>query len=183
MIEAAERLGGIVEARALETRAYWLPVVSSSFHGRDIFAPTGAHLAMGEPFEAVGEIVPIDELVRISRPEARVANGRLETVIVHVMTFGNCTLAGTPLDLTMAIGPLTAGRPLRLTFGQAPGDATGAAPLVEDTVWGTTFGSVRLGESVLMSDSEGRLSLSDNQGDAARRLGLSVDRPVTITGR
>jgi S-adenosylmethionine hydrolase len=183
MIEAAERLGGIVEARALENRAYWLPVVSSSFHGRDIFAPTGAHLAMGEPFEAVGEIVPIDELVRISRPEARVANGRLETVIVHVMTFGNCTLAGTPLDLTMAIGPLTAGRPLRLTFGQAPGDATGAAPLVEDTVWGTTFGSVPLGESVLMSDSEGRLSLSDNQGDAARRLGLSVDRPVTITGR
>jgi hypothetical protein len=34
-----------------------------------------------------------------------------------------------------------------------------------------------------MADSEGRLSLSDNQGDAARRLGLAVDRPVTITGR
>jgi len=159
--------------------------VSSSFHGRDIFAPTAAHLAMGEPFEAVGEIVPTDDLVRIARPEARVANGRLETVIVHVMTFGNCTLAGTPLDLTMAIGPLTAGRPLRLTFGEVPGDAgaANAEPLVEDTVWGTTFGSVPLGESVLMSDSEGRLSLSDNQGDAARRLGLTVDRPVTITGR
>ena len=45
------------------------------------------------------------------------------------------------------------------------------------------FGSVPLGASVLMADSEGRLSLADNQGDAARRLGLSVDRPVTITAR
>ena len=34
-----------------------------------------------------------------------------------------------------------------------------------------------------MADSEGNLSLADNQGDAARRLGLTVDRPVTITGR
>ena len=32
-----------------------------------------------------------------------------------------------------------------------------------------------------MADSEGNLSLADNQGDAARRLGLTVDRPVTIT--
>jgi S-adenosylmethionine hydrolase len=121
--------------------------------------------------------------VRISRPAARVANGRLETEIVHVMIYGNCTLAGTPLDLTMAIGPLTDGRPLRLTFGAAPGGDEAGEPLVEDTVWGTTFGSVPVGSSVLMSDSEGRLSLSDNQGDAARRLGLTVDRPVTITGR
>jgi hypothetical protein len=34
-----------------------------------------------------------------------------------------------------------------------------------------------------MADSEGNLSLADNQGDAARRLGLTVDRPVTITRR
>jgi S-adenosylmethionine hydrolase len=179
LIEAAERLGGIVEARVIENRGYWLPVVSSSFHGRDIFAPTAAHVAMGAPFESIGSVVPIDELVRISRPQAKVGKDRLESVITSVMIYGNVTMAGTPLDLTMAIGPLTDGRPVRLTF--APAD--GGEPLVEDTVWGITFGSVPIGDSVLMSDSEGRLSLSDNQGDAARRLGLKVDRPVTITGR
>ena len=179
LIEAAERLGGIVEARAIENRELWLPVVSSSFHGRDIFAPTAAHVAMGTPFESVGPTVPIDDLVRIARPEAKVAADRLETVITNVMIYGNVTFAGTALDLTMAIGALTEGRPVRVTF--APVD--GGAPLVEDTVWGLTFGSVPLGSSVLMADSEGRLSLSDNQGDAARRLGLVVDRPVTITGR
>jgi S-adenosylmethionine hydrolase len=177
LIEAAERLGGIVEARAIENRDLWRPVVSSSFHGRDIFAPTTAHLAMGTPFESVGRVVPIDDLVRISRPQAKVAADRLDTVIEHVMIYGNMTFAGTALDLTMAIGPLTEGRPIRLTF--APVD--GGEPLVEDTVWGLTFGSVPIGHSVLMSDSEGRLSLSDNQGDAARRLGVAVDRPVTIT--
>ncbi|HEY7130710.1 MAG TPA: SAM hydroxide adenosyltransferase, partial [Candidatus Limnocylindrales bacterium] len=93
--------------------------------------------------------------------------------IVSVMIYGNVTFAGTMLDLTNAVGPLVAGRPLRLTFGS----------LVEDTVWGTTFGSVPVGASVLMTDSEGQLSFADNQGNAAGRLGLAVDRPVTITGR
>jgi S-adenosylmethionine hydrolase len=183
LIEAADRLGGIVEARILENRAYWLPVVSSSFHGRDIFAPTAAHIARGEPFESVGSVVAIEDLVRIERPEPRVENDRLETVIIHVMIYGNCTFAGTPLDLTTAVGALTDGRPLRLMFGSAAGAPADAEPLVEDTVWGTTFGSVPVGHSVLMADSEGQLSLSDNQGDAARRLGLTVDRPVTITAR
>jgi S-adenosylmethionine hydrolase len=182
LIEAAEQLGGIVEARALENRALWLPVVSSSFHGRDIFSPTAAHLAMGEPFESVGRTVAIDELVRLVRPKATVREGRLETQITNVMIYGNVTFAGTPLDLTEAIGPLTALRPIRLTFPPAVPERDDG-PLVEDTVWGLTFGSVPLGSSVLMADSEGRLSLSDNQGDAARRLGLAVDRPVTITAR
>ena len=51
---AAELLGGIVEVRSLENRDLMLPVVTSSFHGRDIFSPIAAHLAMGTPFESVG---------------------------------------------------------------------------------------------------------------------------------
>jgi S-adenosyl-L-methionine hydrolase (adenosine-forming) len=136
---------------------------------------------MGVPFESVGPTIPIGDLVRLPRPTATVADGRLETQIVHVMIYGNVTFAGTPAELEAAIGPLGEGRPVRLTFGAAPGDAGGS--VVEDTVWGATFGSVPLGSSVLMSDSEGHLSFADNQGDAARRLGLAVDRPVTITAR
>jgi len=186
LIEAAELLGGIVEARVLENRALWLPVVSSSFHGRDIFAPTAAHLALGEPFASVGPTVRIDDLVRLVQPRATVVNGRLETTIVQVMPYGNVTLAGTTLDLTLAVGALVEGRPFRLTFAApafAAASSEAAATLVEDTVWGLTFGSVPLGASVLMSDADGHLSLSDNQGDVARRLGLAVDRAVTITTR
>ncbi len=179
LVPAAERLGGIAEVRALENRALMLPVVSSSFHGRDLFAPIAAHLAMGVPFETVGRAVPADALVRLPQPHPTIKAGRLETQIVHVMIYGNVTFAGRPADLEAAIGPLAAGRPLRVEFA-----ASGDRPAVtEDTIWGRTFGSVPLGASVLMADSEGNLSLADNQGDAARRLGLAVDRPATVTAR
>jgi len=179
LVAAAERLGGIREVRALQNRDLMLPVVSSSFHGRDIFAPMAAHLAMGVPFESVGESVPPERLVRLPQPEPTVADGRLETQIVGVMIYGNVTFAGQTADLEAAVGTLVPGRPLRIAFAgthRAPG-------LVEDTTWGITFGSVPLGASVLMADSEGNLSFADNQGDAARRLGLVVDRPATITAR
>jgi S-adenosylmethionine hydrolase len=179
LIDAAERLGGIVEARAIENRDLWLPVISSSFHGRDLFAPTAAHLATGVPFERVGSTVAIADLVRLDHPTPTVRDGQLETQVVHVMIYGNVTFAGRPPDLVESIGALEPGRPVRLTFAAEEG----AAEVVEDTVWGITFGSVPLGASVLMADSEGNLSFADNQGDAARRLGLTVDRPVTITGR
>jgi S-adenosylmethionine hydrolase len=188
LVDAADRLGGVVEARAIENRDLWLPVISSSFHGRDIFSPVAAHLAMGTPFEAVGPTVSIEDLVRLSHPLATVRDGRLETVIVSVMIYGNVTFAGTMLDLTDAVGPLVEGRPLRVTFGPVGSGADragtpAAGPVVEDTVWGITFGSVPVGASVLMTDSEGQLSFADNQGVAAGRLGLVVDMPVTITAR
>ena len=85
-------------------------------------------------------------------------------------------VAGGPADRDNASGPLTPGRPLLVEF-----PAFGGAPPVEErTVWERTFGRVPLGASLLMADSEGNLELADNQGDAARRLGLAPDRPVRI---
>jgi len=176
LIGAAETLGGIVEARALENPELMLPVISSSFHGRDIFSPMAAHLANGVPFEKVGPIVPIDELVRLRDIRPTVGDGVLDTSITHILIYGNVTLAGTPKDLEEAIGALEPGRHLVIDFPAFDG----AGPIQERTVWERTFGRVPLGSSLLMSDSEGQLSLADNQGDAARRLGLALDRPVRI---
>jgi hypothetical protein len=176
LVPAAEQLGGVVEARALENRSLMLPTVTSSFHGRDIFAPIAAHLAIGVPFEQVGPVVPIDRLVRLPVPEPTIGDGRLETVVTHVLIFGNLTFAGTPTDLEAAIGPLNAGRRIVVEFPAHDG-----RPAVrEETIWARTFGDVPVGASLLMADSEGNLSLADNQGDAASRLGLAVDRPATI---
>ena len=176
LIPAGEALGGIVEARALENRELMLPAVSSSFHGRDIFAPMAGHLAAGVPFERVGPSVPVEGLVRLPDVRPTIRDGVLESVIVHVLIFGNVTLAGVPADLEAAIGPLSPGRPLVV---ESP--AYDGAPAVEErTVWERTFGRVPIGASLLMADSEGKLELADNQGDVARRLGLVVDRPVAI---
>jgi hypothetical protein len=176
LVPAAEALGGIVEARVLENHDLMLPVISSSFHGRDIFAPMAAHLSNGVPFESVGPTVAIDDLVRLPEVRPTIGDGVLESAIVHILVFGNVTFAGTPADLEAAIGSLTPGRPLRLEFPPFEG-----RPAVEErTVWEGTFGRVPVGASLLMADSEGSLSLADNQGDAATRLGLSLDRPVRI---
>ena len=176
LIGAAEALGGIEEARALANRDLMLPVISSSFHGRDIFAPVAAHLAAGVEFASVGPTVAIDQLVRLPDIRPTIEDGALSSTIVHVLIYGNVTFAGTPADLEAAIGPLELGRELLVEFPEH-----GGAPAVEErTVWERTFGRVPVGSSLLMADSEGHLSLADNQGDAARRLGLSMDRPVRI---
>jgi S-adenosylmethionine hydrolase len=173
---AGDALGGIVEARSLQNRDLMLPVVSSSFHGRDIFAPMAAHLAMGVPFERVGPTVEVESLVRLPVVRPTGGKGVLETQIVHVMIFGNVTLAGVPTDLEAALGPLTPGRPLVVEF-----PAFNGAPAVEErTVWEGTFGRVPVGASLLMADSEGNLELADNQGDAAKRLGLTIGRLARI---
>lgn len=178
LVPAAERLGGIAAVHALTNADLMLPVVTSSFHGRDIFAPMAAHLATGTPIEAVGPPLDPATLVRLPMPVPTVADGSLASVIVHVLVYGNVTFAGTPADLEAAIGPLVPGRPLELEFpphGDRPA-------VVERTVWERTFGRVPVGASLLMADSEGHLSLADNQGDAAARLGLALDRPVRIRG-
>ena len=177
LIPAAEALGGIVEARSIENRDLMRPEISSSFHGRDIFAPVAAHLATGVPFESVGPAVPVDRVVRLTLPKPVVSEGRLDTVVTHVMIFGNVTFAGTPADLEAAIGPLRPGQALIVDFDSGPGQP----PTRERTTWQRTFGDVAQGESLVMPDSEGRLSFADNQGDAAARLGLTVDRAARIT--
>jgi S-adenosylmethionine hydrolase len=176
LIPAAEKLGGIAEARAIQNRALMLDRISSSFHGRDIFSPVAAHVAMGAPFESIGPTIPLDELVRLPAQEPKVTRGALETVITGVMIYGNVTFAGTPVELEKAIGKLEPGRKLVLEFG----GRNGSGSVREETTWNETFGRVPLGESLVMADSENNLSFADNQGNAAARLGLAVDQPVRI---
>jgi S-adenosylmethionine hydrolase len=176
LIPAAEALGGIAEAHSIENRDLMLSTISSSFHGRDIFSPVAAHLAMGVPFESVGPVVSADRLVRLPEPTATVREGAVETVITGVMIYGNVTFAGEPADLEKAIGKLEPGRPLVLEFG----GPNGGPNTQERTTWAETFGRVPLGKSLVMADSEGHLSFADNQGNAAARLGLSIDQAVRI---
>src|SRR5437867_8243629 len=65
------------EAVELSAREYRLATVSSTFHGRDIFAPAAAHLALGLPLDKFGP--PLADPVRLSPPEAR---RRLDGTIV-----------------------------------------------------------------------------------------------------
>jgi hypothetical protein len=173
---AAKRLGGIVEARVLENRAFMLPVTSSTFHGRDIFAPMGAHLAIGGSFEEVGPSVDLASLVALDFPEPVASGGGLDSAVQYVDSFGNLRLAGDPDDLTRAVGTLTPGRMFDVAFGAVDG----GREVVERVPWTLTFGDLPLGAALLYEDSFGRLAYADNQGNVAARLGARVDQPVRI---
>ena len=93
LIPAAEKQDGIVRAVMLENRAYALESVSRTFHGRDLFAPAAAHLALGVPLEELGPPVAPEDLVRIALPEPRIEDGsRIHAVVVDTDRFGNIQL-------------------------------------------------------------------------------------------
>ena len=176
LVPAADKLGGIREARVLENRAWMLERTSTTFHGRDIFSPIAAHLAIGGEFAEVGPVIDPASLVAIRFPEPAVGDGVLHSSVVYVDSFGNLRLAGEAADLARAVGELAPGRSLRVEFGAA----NGSGPIVETVPWARTFGDIPTGEPLLYEDSSGRLGYADNQADVARRLGIGVDRPVTI---
>lgn len=87
-----------VEIIELTERRFWRPHISSTFHGRDIFAPVAAHLLADVPFEALGQ--PIDTIVpSVHAPPHRPAEGVVEGSIIHVDRFGNCVTNITRDDL------------------------------------------------------------------------------------
>ena len=91
LIDAAERFGGVSRAFEVGETPWRLEPVSATFHGRDIFAPVAAHLALGE--EPSGEI----DATGLVRLEPLVASEGA-AIVLEVDGFGNLRLdapAGT----------------------------------------------------------------------------------------
>jgi hypothetical protein len=171
LMGGAAQLGGVTAARLLAAREYRLPVVSTSFHGRDIFAPAAAYLATGVELDRLGPPIDPASLVPSPIPEPEVGDGTLRTSIVYIDTFGNVKVAATRPQLETAVGTLAAGDRLAVAIG-------GSEAI--DIPWQATFGDAVARSLLLYEDSYGRVCLAENQGDAAARLGLVEDTPVEI---
>ena len=86
----------------LEATAYRLPRVSQTFHGRDIFAPAAAHLALGIPLNRFGP--PLTDPVTIPWYTAYRQGDHLLGEVIHADRFGNLVTSVRALDLE-ALGP------------------------------------------------------------------------------
>jgi S-adenosylmethionine hydrolase len=177
LVPAAGALGGIVGARALENRAFWLPSVSHTFHGRDIFSPVAAHLATGTPFESIGPALDPADVTRLEMPIATPRDGGLDTSVLIVDAFGNCRLAGETSDLVTAFGEMQDGRWFDLVLPER-----GSHPATRVRVpWVATFGNVEPGSPLLFEDADyAGPALAVNLGSAAEELGLDLDTPVRL---
>ncbi len=167
LIPASDSLGGVSEAVSLTDSRYHLHPVSSTFHGRDIFAPAAAHLAVGVKLEALGEPITPDSLTRTHFPESRKtdAGKDIETRIISVDRFGNARLSIMQEEIKVGYG----------------------SPLIVDTGDGgmkvryvKTFGAAKAGELILIPDSHWRLSLAINKGNASRALSLKPGDSVHL---
>jgi hypothetical protein len=171
LVWAAEALGGADRVHAIENPRFRLAPVSRTFHGRDVFAPAAAHLAVGvDPAELGPELDP-EGLVRLERPAVRAGAGRVAGRVVAVDHFGNLALDLGRLDLEAA--GAAAGDPVEVRAGGRGHRATVAE----------TFASVPAGELVVHEDSFGSLAVAVNLGRAADRLGVGAGDPVELVGR
>lgn len=141
------------------------PEVSATFHGRDLFAPAAAALAVGLAFDAIGPPVPPDTRVCLDHrpPRTRIDGSRIGH-IVEVDRFGNLIT-----DLTPAGGPICL-RVSDVKRGEALA-LTGPA---------ASYSAVAPGELVLVCSSQGTLEIAVRDGSAAERLGLAAGRSVTV---
>jgi S-adenosylmethionine hydrolase len=177
LVPAAEKLGGIVEVRALENRDLWLPTVSHTFHGRDIFSPVAAHLATGAAFETVGPPLSTDEIVSLVLPGATIRDGGIDTAVLFIDAFGNCQLAGETADLRELAKPLEVGRKFAMHLSSR--GERGAETLT--VPWVATFGDVPVGSPLLFEDADyAGPALAINQGSAAGQFGLALDARLRL---
>jgi S-adenosyl-L-methionine hydrolase (adenosine-forming) len=166
LVPAAESLGGVSAACALTEDRFHLHPVSSTFHGRDVFAPVAAHIAAGVGLSDLGRPVDPSSLVRLGPANARVDEGAgLVTRIISVDRFGNARLSVMQEESGLGYGDA-----LKVDTG----DGGMSVRYVE------TFGSAKAGELVLVPDSHWRLSLAINKGSAAQALALEVGGKVRL---
>jgi S-adenosylmethionine hydrolase len=166
LVPAAESLGGVSEAVALNDERYHLKPISNTFHGRDVFAPIAAYLAAGTELSELGEPVDPSSLVRLDPPGVLSDSGEgFVTRILAIDRFGNARLS-----MAQEESGLEYGDDLKVDVG----DGSMSVRYVE------TFGSANAGELVLVPDSHWRLSLAINKGNAAQALALGVGGKVRL---
>ncbi|HEV7845258.1 MAG TPA: SAM-dependent chlorinase/fluorinase, partial [Thermoleophilaceae bacterium] len=162
------RCGGVELAVDVTRSPHRLEPVSATFHGRDIFAPVGAHLAAGAELADAGDPLDPELLERVELPEPREEAGAVLAHALVIDHFGNVglnvdheRLAGTGLTLGGRIEVEVLGERYSATYAQ-------------------TFADVSPGELIVYEDAYRTLALAINRGDAAGTLGLAADAEVRL---
>jgi hypothetical protein len=160
LILEAERNGEVVEFVHLNNPQYWLPKVSNTFHGRDIFAPTAAYLAVGVPLKELG--TPVTDPVRLELPRSEKTDRGWLAHITIIDIFGNLT-TDLPADALAGRRDVL----LRIRDHEIVG-------LID------SYGHREAGELVALVDSEYFIEIAVVNGSAARYLGAQVGDDVEV---
>ncbi len=142
---------------------YHLKPTSSTFHGRDIFAPVAAHLSLGLSPKKLGN--PVEDFVRLPWPEVTTNERSIQGEVIYVDGFGN--LITNIQEDTLAPFPKNK---LSTNIGQLQIHGLSAS-----------YSAVRKGDVVAVINSWRFLEIAVRDGSAANQTGKSVGEPVEIT--
>lgn len=161
LLDDAKKSGKTIEIISLDQPKYWLPNPSSSFHGRDIFAPAAAHLANGIPLNKLGASINDPILLEMAQPEPQADGWAGEVVLVDV--FGNLStnLSSEMLD---------------------ENSENLIVRINNETIHGLTktFGHAKPGDLIATIDSSGFFAVSVVNENASKRLDADIGTKVEI---
>jgi len=170
LLTLVEQRDGIETVRQI-TNPEWMigTKLSSTFHGRDIFSPVGAHLARGDHWTTVGPEIAVKDLVRLElQAVALDGRGLSATVIATDGAFGNL-VTNVDADDFLKLG---------YQRGQEVPVKVGDQHLKIKFV--KTFSDVPLNQPLLYIDSRGHLALAVNQNSFASTYGVKPPTPLFI---
>ena len=148
-----------IKAVELTNPKYWLTDnPSKTFHGRDIFAPVGAHLASGVALEELGNEISVDSLVQLSLPDVVEQKHSIIGCIQYIDGFGNLITNIPESKLNNKLG-LVEIKQKQIPYYQ-------------------TYSDVTEGELLALVGSHGWLEIAVNCGSARNKLDVVVGDSV-----
>ena len=162
--------GDIVELVRITNTEYFLNPVSSTFHGRDIIAPVGAHIAEGVALNRLGPQMSTHEVVRLDNLQARMLHGgEIAGEIIAIDHFGN----------------LISNIEMRQLAQYCKDDQTDSLKIRigSHVIHGLsdTYGNVPTNTVLALIGSRGYLEIAVNCGSAARHLNVHRGATVRVT--
>ncbi|MEM6436556.1 MAG: SAM-dependent chlorinase/fluorinase [Cyanobacteria bacterium P01_D01_bin.115] len=152
---------GAIAAVELTDPHYWQTAEpSTTFHGRDIFAPVAAHLAAGVSLEKLGTTISPASLTRIAIPQLDISDTQVIGHIQHVDHFGNL--------VTTIPAAVAQRQDWVLQVGQVE------MPL------GKTYGDVEIGYAIALIGSHGWVEIAINSSSAQARFRLAIGDAVYL---
>jgi S-adenosylmethionine hydrolase len=154
---------GIERAIVLNREEFFMKPVSSSFHGRDIFAPVAARVACGTDFSVLGDPVDPESLAKpVIRFGMEVSGSCVKVWVVHIDRFGNIVLSERFSKIIEALG-VDIGSRVRVKTSRHD-----TVAIVEKV-----FSVTPPGTLVLYGNSLGYGELAVNMGSASKTLDVS----------
>jgi S-adenosylmethionine hydrolase len=155
----------VQEVRVVDNRRLMAASLSSTFHGRDIFAPVAGHLSKGVSLGQVGPAASQVLMLELAKPVYR-PNGGLDGEVLFIDRFGNLIPNISELDLSAAH---SRARQHRVAVGSHE-----VGPIQ------FSYADVPQGKPIALIGSTQMLEIAVNGGSAAATLDAHRGTPIHV---